>query len=63
MKKFFNKQKWEIMIFLIVYILSFIFSYLLIGGPKSIGGPIGVFLGFYLLQFIKYRDFKKEHLN
>jgi len=60
--KYLKNQKWEIMIFIIIFVLLFISSYLLIGGPKSIGGPIGVFLGFCFVQFLKYRDFKKNHI-
>ncbi|VXA90194.1 conserved hypothetical protein [Bacillus altitudinis] len=41
----------------------FVISYCLIGGPVSREGPIGVFLGFCIVQFLKYRAFKKDERN
>ncbi|GJI60309.1 hypothetical protein BATMR_33370 [Bacillus altitudinis] len=41
----------------------FFISYCLIGGPVSSEGPIGVFLGFCIVQFLKYRIFKKDEEN
>lgn len=58
-----KKEKWGIVFFLIGYIALFIISYCLIGGPVSSGGPIGVFLGFCIVQFLKYRAFKKDERN
>ncbi|WP_340968789.1 hypothetical protein, partial [Bacillus sp. PPSBB_11] len=52
-----------IVFFFIGYIALFIISYCLIGGPVSSGGPIGVFLGFCIVQFLKYRAFKKDERN
>ncbi|WP_282068902.1 hypothetical protein [Bacillus pumilus] len=49
--------------FLIGYIVLFISSYLLNGGPASSGGPIGGFLGFCIFQILKYRAFKKDEEN
>ncbi|MEK3969682.1 hypothetical protein MHB79_01110 [Bacillus sp. FSL M7-0558] len=48
---------------MIGYVALFVSSYLLIGGPASSGGPIGVFLGFCIVQFLKYRAFKKDEKN
>lgn len=59
-KLYLKKEKVNIIIFFIIFIAGFISSYILIGGPKSIGGPIGVFLGFCLLQFLSYRSIKKN---
>ncbi|AOZ88492.1 hypothetical protein BK049_07115 [Bacillus xiamenensis] len=61
--RYLKKEKWGIAFFLIVYIALFISSYLLIGGPATIEGPICVFLGFCIVQFLKYRAFKKEERN
>lgn len=59
----FNTGKWGIVFFLIGYIVLFISSYLLIGGPATIEGPICIFLGFCIVQFLKYRTFKKDEEN
>ncbi|MDX5486915.1 hypothetical protein NJE56_18435 [Bacillus pumilus] len=59
MSKYLKKEKWGIAFFFIVYIALFISSYLLIGGPATVEGPICVFLGFCFVQFHKYRLSKK----
>ncbi|MFS3915600.1 hypothetical protein ACL9ST_15270 [Bacillus australimaris] len=61
--RYVKKEKWGIAFFIIGYIALFIISYCLIGGPVSSGGPIGVFLGFCIVQFLKYRAFKKDERN
>ncbi|WP_326483630.1 hypothetical protein [Bacillus safensis] len=61
--RYLKKEKWGIVFFLIGYIALFIISYCLIGGPVSSGGPIGVFIGFCIVQFLKYRAFKKDEEN
>ncbi|PRR89105.1 hypothetical protein [Bacillus sp. NMCN1] len=63
MSKYFKKEKWAIIFFLIVYITLLLSSYLLIGGPATVEGPICVFLGFCFVQFLKYRSFKKDAGN
>ncbi|MDM5296782.1 hypothetical protein QUF51_01140 [Bacillus pumilus] len=63
MNEYLKKKKWEIMIFLIFFITLSIISCVLNGGPKSTGGPLGVFLGFCLVQLLKYRQFQKEMKN
>lgn len=63
MSKYLKKEKWGIAFFFIVYIALFISSYLLIGGPATVEGPICVFLGFCFVQFHKYRSFKKDAGN
>ncbi|MGX1449847.1 putative membrane protein [Bacillus sp. 153480037-1] len=60
MNEYFKKKKWEIIIFLVGFIILYISSYLLIGGPKTIEGPISIFIAFCLVQFLKYRQFKKD---
>lgn len=49
--------------FKIIYIALFINSYLLIGVPATVEGPVCVFLGFCFVQFHKYRSFKKDAGN
>ncbi|MBD3861559.1 hypothetical protein IEE86_17710 [Bacillus sp. 28A-2] len=61
--RYLKKEKWGITFFLIGYVALFISSYLLIGDPASSGGPIGVFIGFCIVQFLKYRAFKKDEEN
>ncbi|MGG3147992.1 hypothetical protein ABEO94_16975 [Bacillus pumilus] len=63
MSEYLKKEKWGITFFLIIYIALFISSYLLIGGPATVEGPICVFLGFCFVQFFKYRSFKKDAGN
>lgn len=47
--------------FFIFFLIGAISSYILIGGPKTIVGPISVFMGFCLAQFFLYKTFKKEN--
>lgn len=61
--RYVKKEKWGIVFFLIGYIILFISSYLLIGGPETIEGPICIFLGFCIVQFLKFRAFKKDERN
>ncbi|OBW48531.1 hypothetical protein A9985_17365 [Bacillus safensis] len=61
--QYLKKGKWGIVFFLIGYIVLFISSYLLIGGPVTVEGPICIFLGFCIVQFLKYRAFKKDEEN
>ncbi|WP_144534112.1 hypothetical protein [Bacillus pumilus] len=63
MSEYLNKEKRGFIFFFIVYIALFISSYLLIDGPATVEGPICVFLGFCLVQFYKYRSFKKDAGN
>ncbi|MBU8576882.1 hypothetical protein ACQKEX_17855 [Bacillus pumilus] len=63
MSEYLKKEKRGIIFFFIVYIALFISSYLLIGGPATVEGPICVFLGFCFVQFHKYRSFKKDAGN
>ncbi|MGE1212358.1 hypothetical protein [Bacillus pumilus] len=63
MSEYLKKEKRGIIFFFIVYIALFISSYLLIGGPATVEGPICVFLGFCFVQFHKYRAFKKDAGN
>ncbi|MEM5030115.1 hypothetical protein WKH33_14055 [Priestia sp. WB3] len=63
MSDYLKQEKRGIIFFFIVYITLFISSYLLIGGPATVEGPICVFLGFCLVQFHKYRSFKKDAGN
>ncbi|MGG5180434.1 hypothetical protein ACQYAC_14185 [Bacillus sp. MM09(2025)] len=63
MSEYFKKEKRGIIFFFILYIALFISSYLLIGGPATVEGPICVFLGFCFVQFHKYRAFKKDAGN
>ncbi|MGE6857951.1 hypothetical protein [Bacillus sp. FSL K6-2841] len=63
MSEYLKKEKRGIVFFFIVYIALFISSYLLIGGPATVEGPICVFLGFCFVQFHKYRAFKKDAGN
>ncbi|UIN50465.1 MULTISPECIES: hypothetical protein [Bacillus] len=61
--RYLKKEKWGIVFFLIGYIVLFISSYLLIGGPATIEGPICILLGFCIVQFLRYRAFKKDEEN
>ncbi|WLP59942.1 hypothetical protein [Bacillus pumilus] len=63
MSEYLKKEKRGIIFFFIVYIALFMSSYLLIGGPATVEGPICVFLGFCFVQFHKYRAFKKDAVN
>lgn len=63
MSEYLKKEKRGIIFFFILYIALFISSYLLIGGPPTVEGPICVFLGFCFVQFHKYRAFKKDAGN
>ncbi len=61
--RYLKKEKWGIVFFLIGYIVLFISSYLLIGSPATIEGPICILLGFCIVQFLRYRAFKKDEEN
>lgn len=58
--RFLKTQIIEIMIFLTVFSLGAILSYIYSGGPKTLSAPTGVVIGFIIIQFFAYRNFKKE---
>lgn len=59
-KEFLNQEKWNILLFLFVMIVGYVSSVILIGGPVTYSAPAGILIGFLILEFWKYRNFKKE---
>lgn len=59
-KAFLKKKKIDLIIFAFVMILGWISSYILINGPASWGGPVGVIIAYLIRFFWEYRKFKRD---
>lgn len=63
MKEYLIHEKWDIIIFILVYAIGFISSCIFIGGPVTYSAPIGVLIGYLLNHRWKYKRFKSENIN
>ncbi|GEM_PF-4461644 len=60
MKEYLLHEKWDIIIFIFVYVTGYVSSVIFIGGPATYSGPIGVLIGFLLVQRWKYKKYYKS---
>jgi len=60
-KLFLKTQKFYIGLFVIGFLTSAVASYIYMGGPKSISAVLSGIIGFCLIQYLAYRNFKKEN--
>lgn len=59
-KEFLKQEKWTIVLFLLAMLTGYITSVFFIGGPATLSGPMGLLVGFLLLELWNYHQFKKE---